>query len=242
MSSLYLNLVALSSSSEEESQDLTKRGDLSVTLTCSSEEAGTCVNSDEVFSDEDFPAIFGARDIRQVVRRCASPPGGQTMGVAQDDRQQEPPAPVVDLVTGKCKPGKVSAYVRSDSYVYFRCEGPDAGGLYPGCTASGLRGRYSDCCRYEYAVRCRSGSNCGAAGDACQRVSGTLTVRVPRVDSVVRTVVLVSLAHAAVGSSGGLVAAFFAQPCSSGALSGCSGRGQFVQCVAAFTRTLHSAS
>ena len=27
---------------------------------------------------------------------------------AQDDRQHEPPVPVVDLVTGKCKPGKVS--------------------------------------------------------------------------------------------------------------------------------------
>ena len=64
----------------------------------------------------------------------------------------------------------------------------------------------------------------------------------PRVASVVRTVVLISLPHPAVGSSGGLVAALFAQPCSGGALSGCSGRGQFVQCVAAFTRTLLSAS
>ena len=108
MSSTYLNLDALSLSSEEESQELAKRSDLSVTLFCSSEEAGTCVNSDEVFSDEDFPAVFGARDIRQVVRRYASPPGSQTIGEARDDRQHEPPASVVDLVTGKCKPGKVS--------------------------------------------------------------------------------------------------------------------------------------
>ena len=86
VSSMYLNLDALSSSSEEESQDLAKRSDLSVTLTCSSEEAGTCVNSDEVFSDEDFPAVVGVRDIRQVVRQRASPPGGQTIGAAQDDR------------------------------------------------------------------------------------------------------------------------------------------------------------
>ena len=110
----------------------------------------------------------------------------------------------------------ITAYVGSDSYVYFRCEGPDAGGLYPGCTASGHRGRYSDCCRYEYAVLCHSGSSCGAAGEACQGVSDTSAVRVPRVASVVRTVVLVSLAHAAMGSSGGLVAALFAQPCSGG--------------------------
>ena len=87
VSSMYLNLDALSSLSEEESQDLTKRSDLSVTLTCSSEEAGTHVNSDE----GDFPAVFEARDIRQVVRRRVSPLGGQTIGVAQDDRQHEPP-------------------------------------------------------------------------------------------------------------------------------------------------------
>ena len=124
VSDMYLNLDALSSSSEEESQDLTKRSDLSVTLTCSSEEADTHVNSDEVFSDEDFPAVFGARDIRQV-RWRASPPGGQTIGAAQDDRQHEPPAPVVDLVTGKCKPGKVSRTVSrtgqvQDSFAVFR--------------------------------------------------------------------------------------------------------------------------
>ena len=52
--------------------------------------------------------VFGARDIRQVVRRRASPPGGQTVGAAHDYRQHELPAPVVDLVTGKCKRGMVS--------------------------------------------------------------------------------------------------------------------------------------
>ena len=76
MSSVYLNLDALSSSSEEESQDVKKRDDLSVTILCSAEEAGTRVNSDEVFSDEDFPAVFRARDIRQVVLWRASLPGG----------------------------------------------------------------------------------------------------------------------------------------------------------------------
>ena len=37
--------------------------DFAVTIVCSSEEAGTHVNSEEVLSDEDFPAVFGARDI-----------------------------------------------------------------------------------------------------------------------------------------------------------------------------------
>ena len=111
VSSMYLNLDALSSSSEEESRDAAKRSDLSVTLLCSSEEAGTRVNSAAVFSDDDFPVVFGVRDIRQVVRRHASPPGGQTIGAAQDNQQHAPPAPVVCLVTGKCKPGKVSRTV-----------------------------------------------------------------------------------------------------------------------------------
>ena len=59
---------------------MAKRGDLSVTLLCNSEEARTRVNSDGVFSDEDFPAVFGARDIRQSfggapVHRAVRPEG-----------------------------------------------------------------------------------------------------------------------------------------------------------------------
>ena len=96
---MYLNLDVLSSSSEEESWDEVKRRDLSVTLLCSSEEAGTHVNSAEVISDDDFPEVFGARDIRQVVRRHASPPGGQTIGAAQDDRQHVPPPPPLRWLT-----------------------------------------------------------------------------------------------------------------------------------------------
>ena len=122
VSSTYLNLDALSTSSSEESWDKAKRSDLSVTLLCSSsEEAGTRVNSAEVCSDDDFLAVFGARDIRQVVRRRASPPGGQIIGAAQDDRQHGPPAPMVDCAR-KVQAGKsfqnsfhITAYVGSDS-------------------------------------------------------------------------------------------------------------------------------
>ena len=63
---------------------------------------------DAVFSVDNFPVVFRARDIRQVVRRRASPPGGRTVGAAHDYCQHKPPAPVVDLVTGKCKRGIVS--------------------------------------------------------------------------------------------------------------------------------------
>ena len=129
VSSACLNLDAFSSSSENDSQDSTERSGLSVTLFCDSDEAGTRVNSDQVSSDGDFPAESGTKDKRQVVRRCASLPGGQIIWTAQDDRQYKPPLPVVDLVTGKCKPGKVS-YVGSDNCVYFRCGCAAAGGLF----------------------------------------------------------------------------------------------------------------
>ena len=55
VSSMPLDLDALSSSSEDESQELAERSDLSVTLFCGSEEAGTRVNSDQVSSDESQP-------------------------------------------------------------------------------------------------------------------------------------------------------------------------------------------
>ena len=57
----------LSSSSEEGPLDVKRCEDFAITFVCDSEEAGTRVNSDEAISDEEFPAVFGARDIRQVV-------------------------------------------------------------------------------------------------------------------------------------------------------------------------------
>ena len=54
--------------------DVKKCEDFAVTIVCHSEEADTHVKSEEVLSDEDFPAVFGAK---------------------------EPSAPAVDLVTGK---------------------------------------------------------------------------------------------------------------------------------------------
>ena len=111
VSSACLNLDLFSSSSENDSKDLAERSDLSITLFCDSDEAGTRVNSDQVLSDGDFPEESVPEDKRQFVWRGDSPPGGQSMGAAQDDRQYDPPLPVVDLVTGRCKPGKVSRTV-----------------------------------------------------------------------------------------------------------------------------------
>ena len=89
VSSVYLNLDALTSSSNEETLDVKKCEDFAVTIVCNYEEADTHVNSEEVLSDEDFPAAFGAKDIRQVVRqrdrptgRRAARPGGQLGRIA----------------------------------------------------------------------------------------------------------------------------------------------------------------
>ena len=78
---------------------------------CKSEEVVTHVNSKEVLSDEDLPAVSGAQDIRQVIRRRDRSPDGPTRRTARLDSRQEPSAPAVDFVTGKCKSGKVSRTV-----------------------------------------------------------------------------------------------------------------------------------
>ena len=101
VSSACLNLDLLSSSSEDDSKVLAEHSDLSITsVFFYSDETGTPVNSDQVLSDGDFPEESVPKDKRQVVRRCASPPGGQIMRAALDDRECEPTLPVVDLVTG----------------------------------------------------------------------------------------------------------------------------------------------
>ena len=109
--SVYLNLDALTSSSNEESLDVNKCEDLSVTVVCMSEGIVTRVNPNKVLSDDDLPAVFGARDIRQVIRRRDRPLDDPTTPTTRSDCRQEPSAPVVDLVTGKCNPGKVSRTV-----------------------------------------------------------------------------------------------------------------------------------
>ena len=107
---------------------------------CNSEGTGTRVNSDEVISDEDSTAVFGARDIRQVVRRRDKPPGGPTRRTARLASRQEPSAPAVDLVTGKCRPGKVSRTVSTSPLTLdltVSCT-PETDILQPGAAAQGV--------------------------------------------------------------------------------------------------------
>ena len=147
LSSVYLNLDALSSSSDEETLDVKKCEDFAITFVCKSEGTGTRVNSDEVISEEDSPAVFGVRDIRQVVRRRDKPPGGPIRRTARLASRQESSALAVDLVTGKCRPGKVFRTVSTSHLTLdltVSCT-PETDILQPGAAAQPKTFRHSGC-------------------------------------------------------------------------------------------------
>ena len=91
--------------------DVKKCRDLSVTVLYKSEEADTLAKSEMAVSHSDCPAVSGLRDVRKVVRRRDEPLGSPIKIPARPDSRQEISAPIVDLVTRKCKPGKVSRTV-----------------------------------------------------------------------------------------------------------------------------------
>ena len=82
-----------------------------MTILFKSEEVDTLVKSEIALSNDDFPVVSGVRDIQQVVRQRDGPLGGPTRRPARSDSRQEPSAPAVDPVTGKCRPGKMSRTV-----------------------------------------------------------------------------------------------------------------------------------
>ena len=131
-SSVYFNLDALTSSSNEDSLDVKKCGDLKVTILCKSEEVDTLVKSKLALSDDDLPAVSSVGDIRQVIQRRDGPLGGPTRRPAS--------APTVDPVSGKCRPGRVSRTVSTSPLTLDMtvvCT-PDTDILQPGVVAQGV--------------------------------------------------------------------------------------------------------
>ena len=173
---------------------------------CNSEEADTRVNSEEVLSDEDFPVVFRAKDIRQVVRQRNRSPGGPTRRTARSDSRQEPSVPAVDLVTGKCKPGKMSRTVSTSPLTLdmtVMCT-PEAEILQPEAAAQGVLPQDTVTNTVAGFDTSTPALACGAAGTTGQRLSDTPAVGVLRFASVVRTFVLVFLVfltYAAVGQA-----------------------------------------
>ena len=112
-SSVYFDLDTLASSSNEESVDVKKCRDLSVTILYKSEEVDRLAKSEIALSDNDCPAVSGVGDIRQVIRRRDGPRGGSSSKPWWPDSRQESSGPAVDPVTGMCKLGRVSMTVSS---------------------------------------------------------------------------------------------------------------------------------
>ena len=83
--SVYFDLDALASSSDEESVDVKKCKDLSVTVLYKSEEADTLAKSEMAVSDSDCLAVSELRDVRKVVRRRDGPLCGPAKIPARPD-------------------------------------------------------------------------------------------------------------------------------------------------------------
>ena len=228
-SSVYLNLDALTSSSNEESLDVKKYDDLAETVV--SEGIVTRVNSKEFLLDEDLPSVFGARDIRQVIRRRDRPPDGPTRRTARSDCRQEPSAPAVDLVTGKCNPGKMSRTVSTSPLTLdmtvmcipepeiLQPRAATQGALPPDTVNKTVAGFNTPTIAAPATVVGQPDPQAKDVLTLCQSDSS---------DLLPSFVLLVFLTHAAVGHSRGLVAFVFTQPGAGGALSESFGRGQFL--------------
>ena len=83
--SVYFDLDALASSSDEESVDVKKCKGLSVTVLYKSEEADTLAKSEMAASDSDCQAVSGVGAVRKVLRRRDGPLGGQTTKPARPE-------------------------------------------------------------------------------------------------------------------------------------------------------------
>ena len=105
--SVYFDLDALASSSSDELVDVKKCKDLSVTVLCKPEEDDISARSRMAVSDSVDHLESGAGDVRKVVRHQDEAMNSEMTQPVRPWSTHELSAPTVDLVTGKCKPGKM---------------------------------------------------------------------------------------------------------------------------------------
>ena len=105
--SVYFDLDALASSSEDELVDAKRCKDLSVTVLYKPEEYNTPAESKMSASDFVNRLESGARDVRKVVRNRNEPTDSQRGQPMRPRSKHELSAPTLDLITGKCIPGKM---------------------------------------------------------------------------------------------------------------------------------------
>ena len=184
--SVYFDLDALASSSDDELVDVRKCKDLSVTVLYKPDEDNTPAKSEMAGSATDSHLESGTGDVRKVVRHRDEPMGSQMAQPVRPRSRHGLSAPTVDLVTGKCKPGKMIRTVSASPlmvYMTVSCKpepdyvqqgvnadvlpptdsvgmtAADVNTSTPVVTAPGLRGRLS-------WASCRSHRSC------CRRLGG----------------------------------------------------------------------
>ena len=105
--SVYFDLDALASSSEDELVDAKRCKDMLVTVLYKPEEYDTPAESKMSASDFVNRLESGAGDVRKVVQNRNEPTDSQKGLPMRPRSRHELSAPTVDLITGKCIPGKM---------------------------------------------------------------------------------------------------------------------------------------
>ena len=105
--SVYFDLDALASSDDDDLVDLKKCQDLSVTVLYKPEEWAISAKSRMTVSDSVDQLESGAGDVRKVVRHQDEAMNGEMTQPVRPRSTHELSASTVDLVTGKCNPGKM---------------------------------------------------------------------------------------------------------------------------------------
>ena len=105
--SVYFDLDALASSSDGDLVDVKKCSDLSVTVLYKPEEGDISAKSRMTVSDSVDQLESGTGDVRKVIRHQDEAMNGEMTQPVRPRSTHELSAPTIDLVTGKCKPGKM---------------------------------------------------------------------------------------------------------------------------------------
>ena len=104
---VYFDLDAQASSDDDELVDVKKCKDMSVTALYQPKEYDTPAESKMSTSDIVSQLESGAGDVRKVVRNRSELTDSQRGQPLRPRSRHQLSAPTVDLVTGKCKPGKM---------------------------------------------------------------------------------------------------------------------------------------
>ena len=217
--SVYFDLHALASFSDDKLVDVKKCMDLSVTVLHKPEEDDVPARSKMAASDSVSQLESGAGDVRKVVRHRDETMGSEMTQPVRPRSTHKLSAPTVDLVTGKCKSGKMIRTVSASPLTVdmtVSCQ-PEPDSVQHGVNADVLPptdsvGMSATDVNASTPVVTAPGLG-GSVGRLTSKKSPAAVVW------VVVLVVLVVLAYVAVGHGRKLVAVVFAQSCEGGSIA-----------------------